>query len=203
MFQSHRLALAMIAAAALMVSTTQAAHAATVFDLQGAGGAQPSFTFTEDGITLTVTASGVDAGGQPLPANPDQSGAGVGVLDDPDVTYTLDLEFSRDVTLNAAIFSDVGDGHGTDAVDFTDGEANGLGSVAFSSNVFGVDVVDFNDAGLTLTGQSFGITPNNHDGYRLSQLAATPNAVPTPAAAGAGFALLGLLGMRRRHMRTV
>lgn len=221
MLRPYRFAGAVVVASLMALGGTQAAHASAVFDLRGNGGAQPSYSLTHNGLTLNITASATNHAGVPYYANPHQSTNGMGVLnsgglsdgegvsgDDPAIdsvglTDTLWLNFSEEVTLESAMFGEVGDPFGSDEANFTDGQGNDLASVTLNSNFIGVDIVNFSDAGIDLTGQTFGIAAGEQDSFRLKKLAATATPVPSPGAAGAGLALMSLLALRRRGRASV
>ncbi len=238
------------AVAALMLAVVHTANAETVFSLTGEGGSDSSYVFTEDGIVLTITADAHDSADNLVSADVHQNTDGLGVENDGDLSQevlgdstsldgsglidTLWLHFDRTVTLQSAAFSEVPSlfemiifGTGPDVANFSDGAGNDLGSVDLIGDLFGpLSSVDFSDAGLTLTGQTFGISPNagggfgdfdiatftlpgqdpgdlstsSLDSFRLNELTvSTPVSAPTPTAAGAGLVLLGGLLLRRRR----
>lgn len=199
---SKRSLCALFSVAMLTMMFSQAASAATVFDLRGFGGSDDSYSYTQDDITLTITAT---ANGNSAWAHQNYKGMGVkngwndntSDIDGSGLIDTLWLTFSKPVTLSYAWFSSVST-YGHDEARIVDGNGDSLKDLVLSPGFFGYKYVDLGSEGLT--GTVFGFTVTDRcDDYRVKKIAVDAAAVPTPSAAAAGLAVFGLVSMRRRR----
>ena len=212
-----RLGILVLAFAAMLgVLAPTTAHANTTFHLWGEAGGAPSHQFTEDGITLTATASATDYVGASHSADVYQASSwyhdayGLGVehyvrdgsksIDTDGWNDTLWLTFSESVELESAKFTWIDP---YEEVRFVDADGEKLVDVNPVQNYDGYawQELDFAD----LTGTTFGLTgAYKCSGFWLKKLSVTSTGhgatpVPTPGAAGAGLALLGLVALQRRR----
>ena len=197
---SKRSFCALFTVAMLTMVFSQAASAATVFDLRGHGGSANSYSYTEDGITLTVTAT---SNGNDVWAHQNSRGMGVkngwsdntSDIDGSGWVDTLWLTFSKPVTLSYAWFANA---TGGDEARIVDGNSDKLADINLTPSFFGYKYVNLDSHGIT--GTVFGFTVTDYcDDYRIKKIAVDAAAVPTPSAAAAGLAVFGLASLRRRR----
>ncbi|MGF1480479.1 MAG: PEP-CTERM sorting domain-containing protein [Cyanophyceae cyanobacterium] len=171
---------------------------AVTFNFSGSGGFANSFTFTEEGLSVTATASNVTAG-ETIDAQVTQNSAGLGVFaGDVDENLrvdgdlegssngqtsidTLDLTFDTEVFFSSATFTRIDSSDEFDlSIDDGETERSELNPVGN-----GTVTVDF----PSLRGSTFSFSATDfNDGYRLQQVEAA--IVPEPLTIlGAGTAL--------------
>ena len=207
----------LLAAVFALVLSSAAAQAAVVnFDFTGNGGLATSYTFTDggSGVSVTATAASFSNGGT-VTTNPNyrvgQYSGGLGMTRDyrdshqVDGSYGNDLivfDFNTDVTLQSVSFTHV-DSNDHFSFFFDQGDNGSLDDINFN--------VDIPNSGTyaffgTWTGDLFGIgahDPNlldwSRDDFKISGMSVS--VVPLPAALplyGAGMAVLGFIGWRRK-----
>ncbi|MEP3244517.1 MAG: VPLPA-CTERM sorting domain-containing protein [Sneathiella sp.] len=191
---------------ALALSCT-AAQAAT-FDFTGNGGRATSYTFVEDGISVTASPASFNNGGG-TSTSPSyrvgQYGGGLGMSRYWGENHQVDgwfgndlivFDFDRNVTIESVSFTHV-DRDDEFSFFFDLGNDGSLDDINFNVDIPGSGTYSFFG---TWTGDTFGIGAYDYnDNFKISGM--TVSAVPLPAALplyGAGMAVIGFIGWRRK-----
>ncbi|WP_415236527.1 VPLPA-CTERM sorting domain-containing protein [Sneathiella sp.] len=208
-----------LVACAFLLCTSMAAQAAT-FDFSGNGGLASSYSFTNDGVTVTTT-PGVfsDAGTVYSQGRIGQYSTGLGISSYRGDSHQVDgnyrndfvnFSFDQNVTIKSVSFSyvdrddeftflfDLGPNGVLDAINYSvDIPSNGtyIFQGIWTGSLFGIGAFDDDTSRRWQR--------SNMDDFKISGMVVDPviSTVPLPAALplyGAGIAILGFFGWRRK-----